>query len=81
MYTPATKIKLTAKGKTYTPKASNVHQHQLNWQALTKALGKGPRTYGQLCALQSKLPALVQTNHAPYIRYAVKSGWLAIVGK
>ncbi len=80
MYTPTTKIKLTPKGKKYTPKASNVHQHQVNWQALNKALANGPKTYSALCGLQASLPAFNQANHAPYIRYAVKSGWLAIVG-
>ena len=77
-FTVSTKIKLTPKGKTYTPKGSNVHQHQVNWGVIKAALANGKtRTYGSLCGLT--VPAFNKANHAPYIRYAVKSGWLKVI--
>jgi hypothetical protein len=65
-------------GKAYTPRAKTRYGHHTNWAAITQYLKahKGKATLAQLHNLQPSLPPQVQLNHAPYVAYAIRRGWL-----
>ena len=72
---------LTKAGQRYNPRAATRFGHHTNWAAITgylKAHG-GKATLQQLTDVGATLPVQVQPNHVPYIKYAVRRGWLAPV--
>ena len=74
---------LTPAGAKYSPKPGGKHDHTANWQAIVtacKAAGDAGASGAALYALAATMPNPVQqANHGPYLGYAVRSGWLAVV--
>jgi hypothetical protein len=70
---PTTKLGLTASGKRYTPASTTAQNNQASWQLIQKTLttAKKPVSVGQL---QKALKAA--HNHAPYVNYCIRRGWL-----
>ena len=72
---PTTKLGLTASGKRYTPASTTAQNNKASWQliqkTLTTATAKKPVSVGQL---QKALK--VAHNHAPYVNYCIRRGWL-----
>lgn len=76
---PATYM-LTKAGVRYNPRPNTQHGHTANWAAIQALLKKqkGVVTMAQLTALKATLPTAVQSNHVPFVKYAVRRGWLAV---
>lgn len=67
-----TKLVISKKGATYNPSAKSAQGNAATWATVTAACKK-PQTYASLMALVK-----AQHNHAPFIGYAVRRGWLAV---
>jgi len=61
---------LTKKGQSYSPRATSVQDNAASWDLVKGAMSK-PQTMGSLQTL------LKQRNHANFVGYAVRRGWLA----
>ena len=65
-----TKLVVNAK-KQYNPSPSTAQNNAQSWATVQGALAKGPQTRQQLQTLLQ-----TQHNHAPFIGYAIRRGWL-----
>lgn len=59
--------------KPYNPSANTAQGNATTWATIQKALKKGPQTRKQLTTLVT-----AQHNHAPFIGYAIRRGWLIV---
>jgi len=65
-------ITLTKLGNNYKPAKNTAQGNATSWATVQKALAK-KQTVGSLTAIVKKAH-----NHAPFVGYAVRRGWLAV---
>lgn len=68
------KITVSKAGLNYKPKATTAQGNATTWATIqTHLKGNKACTVGQLTALVAK-----QHNHAPFVGYAIRRGWLKV---
>jgi len=67
------KVTTTKLGDKYKPSANSAQGNAASWETITSLLAKGPQTVG---GLQKALKE--NHNHAPFVGYCLRRGWLAI---
>lgn len=60
-------------GKPYNVRPTGQYNNARTWAAIQGALQQGPQTQAQLLAVVKPF------NHASFVGYAVRRGWLAVV--
>lgn len=67
------KVAVTKAGEKYKPSASTAQSNGTTWATITDALAKGPQSVGALQKLCKE-----KHNHAPYVGYCIRRGWLQV---
>ena len=67
------KVVTTKAGDKYNPSAKSAQANAVTWDTVTKALASGPQTVGSLQTLAKE-----KHNHAPFVGYCIRRGWLAV---
>lgn len=67
------KVVVTKAGQKYSPSANTAQGNGATWETITAALAQGPQSVAALQKL-----AKDSHNHAPFVGYCIRRGWLAI---